>query len=166
VTAVVKVLRSSHDLGSHRVQVNVPHEFGEVLIALAEDRLVASLKQVADLSVLAIVILAIGGEEPLHHPADVVILSFDEQMNVIGHQAVGVKIEGQLGLLLGKLKEELAIVVVRAEDELTIVATGDDVIEAALDLDSRFAHRGLSLLRRRPICKLHSACLTPGPLAA
>jgi len=86
------------------------------------------------------------------------MLPFDQQMNVVRHQTVGVKIEWQLGLLVGELKEELAIVVVRTEDELTIVATGDDVIKPALDLDSRFAHRGLRLLRSPPIvnCILHA----------
>lgn len=47
--------------------------------------------------------------------------------------------------MLGELEEELAVVVVRAEDELAIVATGDDVIEAALDFESRLAHSGASL---------------------
>ena len=96
-----------------------------------------------------------------------VMLPFDQQMNVVRHQTVGVKIEWQLGLLVGELKEELAIVVVRTEDESTIVATGDDVIKPALDLDSRFAHRGLRLLPSLPIvncilqaCELHFASLT------
>src|SRR6266571_6653104 len=65
VTAVREVLRSPHHLGSHRIQVDVPDKLGEILIALAEDRLVAPLKQVAGLSVLAIVMLAISGEKPL-----------------------------------------------------------------------------------------------------
>lgn len=63
-------------------------------------------------SVLAIVILAVGCEESLHDSADGVPPPLDEQMNMIGHQAVGVKVERELGLLIGELKEEFAIVVV------------------------------------------------------
>jgi hypothetical protein len=113
--------------------------------------------------VLAIVILAIGGQESLHDPADGVILSFDEQMNVIGHQAVGIEVEREPRFLVGELQEQLAIVVVRSEDELAIVASSDDVVEPSLDFESRLAHCASSLLWEHPNvkCELHFARLTP-----
>jgi hypothetical protein len=51
------ICRPSDHLRSNRVQVNVAHKLGEVLIALAEYRLVTSLQQMPRLSVLAIVIM-------------------------------------------------------------------------------------------------------------
>ena len=42
----------------------------------------------AQLIILAIVILAVRSEEPLHDPADGVPPPLDEQMNVIGIKAV------------------------------------------------------------------------------
>jgi hypothetical protein len=125
--------------------VNVPDKLSQVLIALAEYRLVTPLEQVTRLSVLAIVILAISGQESLHDPADGVILPLDQQMDVIGHQAVRIKVEGQPRFLVAELEEEFAVVVVRSKDELAIVASCDDVVEPSLDFESRLAHRGSSL---------------------
>lgn len=93
------------------------------------------------LAVLAIVILAVSGEEPLHDSADGVLLPLDKQMNVIRHQAIGVKMERQFGLLMRELNKELLIIVIRPEDELAVIAPSDDVIEPALNFESRLAHR-------------------------
>ena len=41
--------------------MDVPDEFAEILIRLAEDRLVAALKEVPDLLVLSVMVLAVGG---------------------------------------------------------------------------------------------------------
>jgi hypothetical protein len=71
---------------------------------------------------------------------DEVILPFDEQMNVIRHQAVGIKVEREPRLLVGELQEQFAAVGIRSEDELAIVASGDDVVEPSLDFESRLAH--------------------------
>jgi hypothetical protein len=128
--------------------MNVTDKLSEVLIALAENCLVASLKQVAGLSVLAIVILAVGCQQPLHDSADGVLLSLDQQMNVIGHEAVGVEVEREPGFLMSELNEESVVIIVGTEDELAVIAASDDVIEPALDLDSRFAHRDRSLPRQ------------------
>jgi hypothetical protein len=145
--------------------VNVADEFGKVLIALAEYRLVTPLQQVTRLSMLAIVILAIGGQESLHNPADGVILPFDQQMNVIGHQAVGIKVEREPRFLVGELKQEFAAVVVRSKDELAIVASSDYVVETALDFESRLAHSASSLRsqHRYVKCELHFCTPDPSP---
>jgi hypothetical protein len=104
------------------------------------------------------VILAVRSKEPLHEPADGVPPPLDEQMNVIGHQAVSIKVERDFGLLVGELKKEFSIVVVRAENELAIVTTSDDVIKPALDFEPRSAHIFTSLTRRTPLvnCNLHA----------
>ncbi len=58
-------------------------------------------------------------------------------MNVIRHQAVGIKVEREPRLLVGELQEEFAAVVIRSEDELAIVASSDDVVEPSLNFESR-----------------------------
>ena len=60
---------------------------------------------------------------------------------MIGHQAVGIKVEREPRFLVGELREEFAVVVVRREDELTIVASSNDVIEPCLDFESRLRSR-------------------------
>ena len=67
--------------------------------------------------------------------------------------------------MVRELEEELAVVVVRREHELAIVASGDDVIEPSLDFESQLAHCASSLLleERNVKCELHIARLTPVP---
>ena len=64
------------------------------VICLAENRLVASLKKMADFLVLSVVVLAVAGKHSLHNAANRIILHLDQQMHVVWHEAVGVKIEG------------------------------------------------------------------------
>ena len=84
-------------------------------------------------------------------------------MNVIGHQAVGIEVEREPRLLVGELQEEFAVVVVRSEDELAIVASSDDVLEPSLDFESRLAHRASSLLLAAAKCKVRIAYCMPDP---
>ena len=86
-------------LCSNRVQMDVPDQFAEITIGLTEDRFVAPLKDVPDLFVFAIVILAVAGQYSLHDSAKGIVLHLDQEMDMIRHQAVGVEIEGQLGFL-------------------------------------------------------------------
>jgi len=68
--------------------VNVSHKLGKVLIRLTENRLIAPLEQLTALFEFAVMVLTVRGKQPLHQSADEVIESFDQQMNVIGHQAI------------------------------------------------------------------------------
>ncbi len=61
MTDVLKVLGPFHHLCSYRIQMYVSHQFAEIAIRLAENRLVAALKEVPDLFVLTIVVLAKAG---------------------------------------------------------------------------------------------------------
>lgn len=61
MAAVLKVLGPLNDLCSDRIQMDLSHQFAEIAIRLAENRLVAALKEMPDLFVLAIAVLAIGG---------------------------------------------------------------------------------------------------------
>lgn len=57
----------------------------------------AALKQMTDLLVLSIVIPAVLSEEPVHHATHRIVQHLSQQMDVIGHQAVSVKVEGTFG---------------------------------------------------------------------
>ena len=49
-----------------------------------------TLKHVPDLLVLAIVILAVAGQNSLHDSIKGIVLRLDQEMNVVRHQAIGV----------------------------------------------------------------------------
>src|SRR6185503_19715689 len=133
MTAVLILLGPLDYPCPHRIQMDVPDEFAEIAIGLTEDRFVAPLKHVADLFVLAIVILAVAGQHSLHDSAKGIVLHLDQEMDVIRHQAVGVEIEWQLGFLVLKDAGESEVVIVRAKDLAAIIATRDDVIEPSSD---------------------------------
>ena len=69
-------------------------------------------------------------------------------MDVIRHQAICIKVERELTLLVNELEQKPVMVIIRSEDELAVIASGDDVIEPAFDFESRLSHRGVSLARK------------------
>jgi hypothetical protein len=100
MTAEFILLRPFHHSGSDRVQVYVPDQLGQVPIGLAKDRFVAPLKQMPGLLVFPIVKLAVCGQHALHNSAYGVVTHLNQQVKMIGHKAVGIKIEGESGFLL------------------------------------------------------------------
>ena len=74
----------------------------------------------------------------MHDPPDIVREALDQQMNVIGPQAAGVKIKGKLLFLPGEQRNELPIVLRRMKDVPPIHSSRRHMIKHALDLDPRF----------------------------
>jgi hypothetical protein len=71
--------------------VYVSNQLRQIAIRLAAYRLVPSLKQVPNLLVLAIEILAVAGQQTLYDTAYLIVLPFNQKVRVVWHQAVGVK---------------------------------------------------------------------------
>ena len=88
---------------------------------------------------LAVVVLAVAGQHSLHDAANRIVLHLDQKMKVVGHQTVGVEIEGQLRFLLLKNAGEPDVVVVRPEYLSAIIPTSNDVIEPSPDFDTRLS---------------------------
>lgn len=91
-----------------------------------------------DLVVLSIVILTVSSEQSVHHATERIVEHLSQQMDVIRHQAVSVKVEGTFGFLRREESEEFKIVIFRTEDASPIIAAGDDVLESAGYFDPRF----------------------------
>lgn len=125
-----------------RIQMDVPDKLAEISIRLAENRFVASLKEVTDLVVFSIVILTIAGLHSLHDSTDGIVLHLDQQTNVVRHQAIGVKIEGKFRLLECHNIGEAEVVSIRAEDSSTVIAARNDVIKRITYFDARFPSHG------------------------
>jgi hypothetical protein len=115
--------------------MNVSHRLPEVAVRLAKNRLVPPLKE-ANLLVLSVVILTVACQDPLHNPTDRVNAPLNEQMKMIRHQTVGIKIERKPGLLMFENRKEPEVVITRPEDAPAIIASGDQVIQTARDFDS------------------------------
>ncbi len=52
------------------IEMNIAHQLQQIGVAVAQDRFVAPLKQVADLAVAPIVALGVAGLCPLHDPGE------------------------------------------------------------------------------------------------
>src|SRR5437588_7590043 len=94
------------------------------------------LKQMADLPVFPIVILTVSGQHAVHHPANRIVLHLCQQMNVIGHQAVRIKVKREFRFLALKKTQKLEPVVVRSEYPLAIIPTRNQVVEATCYFNS------------------------------
>jgi hypothetical protein len=57
-------------------------------------------------------------------------------MQVVRHEAIGIKIEGKFGFLLLEDGRKLQVIIVRSEYLSTIISASDYVIEPAADFDS------------------------------
>ena len=127
-------------------------------IALTQDRFVTALEQMANFSVLAVMVLAVGRKQTLHDPADWIVSPFDQQVNVVGHQAVSVEVKRQPVFLAGEQREKLTVVFVQPEDRPTIVTASADVVEPAFNFTALVCAWRLSILPRQPIanCNLHA----------
>lgn len=115
--------------------MDVANELPQIAICLAENRLIACLKEMPDFLVFTVVILAVAGKHPLHDPANRIVLHLDQKMHVVWHEAVGVEIKGQLQFLLRENASEPEIVVVRSKCLPAVIAASNDVIQASTDLD-------------------------------
>ena len=78
----------------------------------------------------------------MHYSADRIVLHFCQHMDVIGHQAVCIKVKGLLGFLALEQFQKLEIVVVRLEYALSIIPTSNDVVEPTGYFNSRFSCHG------------------------
>ena len=87
-----------------------------------------ALKDVPYVSVLTVVILAVTCQQTLHHPPDALDLTFDQQVNVVRHQAVGVKKEPAGRLLLCEKSEELLMIGLRVKDILPVIPPRDHMV--------------------------------------
>jgi hypothetical protein len=76
------------------------------------------------------------GQQGLHQQTDRIVPHLCKQVDMIGHQAVSVEIKGTLSFLAFEQGQKLKIVIVRSENALAIIPTGDEVVEPTGYFDS------------------------------
>lgn len=139
----------------HRIQMDVADKLAHVHFALAEDGFVAALKKMADPAVFAVVILTVSGQHAMHYSPDRVRPAFDQEMNVIRHQAKSVQEERQFILLGGQKREELFVIFASTKYLLPVIPTCDNVVKSTLDLDPCLACHVVGILQiDKRFCKI------------
>jgi hypothetical protein len=129
--------------------MDVPDELAKIAFALAKNGLVPALKDMPDAPITPIVILAVSRQKPLHNAPDRFRLPFDQKMNVIRHQAIGIKIERRPLLLLRQQREEFNEIFPRMKYVLPVVAARDHMIQTTLDLNPQFSRHTRKILHQK-----------------
>ena len=118
MAAVRIILRPLDHLCTDRIEVNVSHQLGKICVRLAKYRFMPPLQQMPRPAVLAVVILCVARQHPMHDPPDIVSPPLDQQMNVIGHQTIRVKVEPQFVFGLFEQRNKLLLIFSRMKNIL------------------------------------------------
>ena len=77
--------------------MDVADQTQQVLVLVADNGFVSSLKKMADFAIAAVEILSVGLLQSLHELGERNATGFNQQMDVVGHQAVGIDTDMALG---------------------------------------------------------------------
>jgi hypothetical protein len=104
---------------------------------LDEDRVEPSLKNVPLKSVAAVEPCGVASVEPVHTGREVCVRGLDNEVEVIGEQAIRVAPPAETFDDVGKRPQELLAVAVVTKDAFATIAPRRDVVEAVRNLYSR-----------------------------
>src|SRR3990172_12124935 len=146
-------MREGDHLRTNRIQVDISDQSQEILIPIAEKGLVPSLKEMAYFAVLPIEVAGIGEIQKLHDLRQRRFRCLDEQVEVIGHQDVGVEDKTALLLIMPESAEILASVLIVKENVLLLIAPGYHMVERSGKLYARRSCHGKILPSQIPFFK-------------
>jgi len=128
------------DVGANGVQLDVTVAQQQVFVVVHQARLVAPFPQRAAAAVGVVDVLHVTPADGLHHAREAVRLARGgEQMHVVGHEHEGVNVAAVLvGALLQAVEIE-AVVGLRGEGDLPVVAALHDVLRQAGEVQARAA---------------------------
>lgn len=137
ITTPAPFTRALAQASSNRVQDEIPAELEQMALALQMHGMEAALKQVAAGLVVLIERLGVTAVQQLDPDGQGGCRDHDEQVVMVGHQAVA---EAAPAVALGDPSEEIekqAVVPGGGKDRLLSIAAGRDVVRASRDLDAR-----------------------------
>src|SRR6266550_3166184 len=113
-----------------------------------------------------VVTLSVAGLNPLHDLGKRYAFSLQQEVNVVGHQHVGVEPKTKaLAIVLDafEISDSVSVVV---ESSLPLIAADNHMIERPVKLDSGFARHGANLARGITLSQYSGLTLAALPLAA
>jgi hypothetical protein len=113
--------------------------------------MVPPLEQVTYTVMTPVEALRIRGVQPSHASREIGLRRFDQEMIVIAHEAVRVKAPSLLPNLAREERKKALPIVVIAEDHLTLIASGGQVIQGPCVFQTELSchERRLDSLRER-----------------
>lgn len=122
---------------SHGVKDHISAELEKIGVLVDDDGLVSSLKDMPRFLMSPVVFLGVHAVELSHPFREVCFRSFDDQVVVIVHEAVGVTEPPKPVPDAGEKIEEITPVLVALEDLLTGVASARRMIDSARVFDTK-----------------------------
>ena len=113
-----------------------------MVVVLDDGALEPALPNVATAPVAAMVALGVRDEEALHQSADRGLERADQEVDVVGHEAVAVERERPSLLQIADRPEESSVVLVIVEHRGAVVAPVDDVVDEVVVDGTQGARHG------------------------
>ena len=122
--------------------MDVTDQFQQISLPITQDRLIPALEEVSNAPMPPVVVLRVSKLYPLHDLGQRNLAGLKQQVDMVGHQHVGVELKVvSLSVMLQSLQIDAAVFVV-PKDILALVASDDDMVESALKLNPWLAcHR-------------------------
>ena len=111
--------------------MDVAGQLEEVVLLIDQKSLIPALEDMTHGVVLLVEVLRISGVESLHDPGQIGPPGFDEEMDVAGHQGVGVHLEIVAILVALQKGKEISPILVAEEYILAVIALEHDMIAGA-----------------------------------
>jgi len=132
VAAPAVLTRILHHVRAHGIEFNVAHAGEQVGVFLHEAGFVASFPQAAGAFVAAVDVLDITTPNGLHEPGYAGLgLGADQQVNVVGHEDVGMNGAVPIGSRLFEPVEVAVVVLLGKEAGLSVDAALDNMLGQA-----------------------------------
>ena len=127
-------------MGSNRIQVDVPHQFKEIAVAINQNCLEAALEKMAGAAFLPVDPASIAEGEVLQTARQRNFAGLQGKMNVVGHEAEGVHSIAEAASPFLQQEVEAAAVLVGKKDRLASVTAENDVVESTGEMNARFTY--------------------------
>jgi len=129
--------------------VNIFHQIQQVSITVAKNGLVSTLKDMAHRPVFSVKVHRVALIDPLKYFIEGRISPFDQEMDMVGHQYVGIEKKRIKVLVLFQKLEVFLVIGEVFKDFLPLIAPCDDVIKGPLELNPRLSCHRMKILNLR-----------------
>jgi hypothetical protein len=134
--------------GPDRIVMDVLEEREKIVLPVAEHGLIPALKEMADGAVLPIEVRCIGLVDPLKDLRQRCFSGFDQDMDEVAHEDVGIDGTVIAVLVDGEQLKVLLMISGRSEDLLSLVAAGNHMVERAFEFNAGLAGHDQRLTKK------------------
>ncbi|MEZ4600494.1 MAG: hypothetical protein R2940_11965 [Syntrophotaleaceae bacterium] len=126
---ILEGIQVFNDSGTQRIQVDIPHQFQQVGIAVADNGFVTILEQVADTIVAQVENYGVTGKQTAHEMRKLGDMGLYQQMEMGIQQSPGETLRPGFAKQPGKAGEELFAILVIEKNRTFLNPSDDDMMQ-------------------------------------